>query len=108
MTRSEQDYSSKNDFETRRENQDLELQNISMSQQPLKSITFGTNPTKGTMSPIDSVPVDTKTPDSTPLTPPIHSPTRPTDSPEQKLKVRIPAERNPDPSSSDSSSRKSN
>ena len=42
---SEHNYSSKNDFETRRENQDFERQNISMSQPPLDSTPFGTNTT---------------------------------------------------------------
>ena len=52
-TRSEQNYISKTDFETRRENQDFERQNISMSQPPLDSTTFGINITNVTTSPID-------------------------------------------------------
>ena len=57
---SEHNYSSKNDFETRRENQDFERQNISMSQPPLDSTPFGTNTTNVKKSPIESIPVRTK------------------------------------------------
>ena len=60
---SEQKYNSINDFETRRENQYFERQNISMSRPPLDSTPFGMNTTNGTMSPIDSIPVGTKTPE---------------------------------------------
>ena len=42
-TRSEQNYISKNDFETRRENQDFGRQNYSMSRPPLDSTPLGTN-----------------------------------------------------------------
>ena len=53
--RSEQKYSYKTDFETRRENQDFGRQNISMSQPPLDSTPFGRNTTNKTTSPIDSI-----------------------------------------------------
>ena len=65
-TRPEQKYSSKNDFETRRENQYFERQNISMSRPPLDSNPFGINTTNGATSPIDSIPVGTETPEPTP------------------------------------------
>ena len=52
-TRSEQNYSYKTDFETRRENQDFGCQNISMSRPPFDSTPFGTNTTTGTTSPIE-------------------------------------------------------
>ena len=51
--RSEQKYSSKTDFETRKENQDFERQNISMSRPLLDLTTFGANATSKTTSPID-------------------------------------------------------
>ena len=56
-TRSEQNYSSKTDFETRKKTQDFGQQNISMSQPLLESTPFGTNTTNGTMSPIELIPV---------------------------------------------------
>ena len=52
-TGSDQDYNDKTDFETRRENQDFERQNIAMGQLPLDLTTLGTNTTNGTTSPID-------------------------------------------------------
>ena len=69
-TGSEQDYNSKTDFETRRKNQDFGRQNNSMSRPHLDLTPLGTNTTNGTTSPIDSIPVGTKTPDPTPLTQP--------------------------------------
>ena len=61
-TRPEQNYSSKTDFETRRENQDFERQNNSTSRPPLDSTTLGTNTTNGTMSPIVSLTTGTTIP----------------------------------------------
>ena len=80
-TRSEQNYSYKTDFETRRENQDFRRQHTSLSRPPLDSTTFDTNTTNKTMSPmspVDSIPVKTKAPDPAPLTLTKDSPTRPT------------------------------
>ena len=76
-TRSEQNNRYKTDFETRRENQDFGRQNISMSQPPLDSTTFGTNITNRTMSPIDSISIREKTLDPTQLTQQMDFPTRP-------------------------------
>ena len=59
-TRSEKNYSSKPDFETRRENQDFGRQNSYMSRPPLDSTRLGTNTNNGTMPPIDTIPVRTK------------------------------------------------
>ena len=67
-TRSEQKYNHKTHFATRRENQDFERTNISMSQPPLDSTPFGTKKTNITMSPINSIPVGKKMPDPTLLT----------------------------------------
>ena len=98
-TGSEQNYSYKTDFETRRKNQDFGRQNISMSRPPLESTTFGMNTTNGTTSPIDSIPVSTKTTYPIPLTRPMdfstrptESPTQPTDSSKRKGKFHIPAD----------------
>ena len=104
-TRSEQNCSSKTDFETRRENQYFERQNISMSRPPLGSTPFGTNTTNRTTSSIDSIPVGTKIPETTPPTRPTDSPILPTDSSEQTGKAHVPGDLDPDPSSSDSSSK---
>ena len=46
-TGSEQNYNTKTDFETRRENKDLRRQNNSMSRPPLDSTSLGTNTTNG-------------------------------------------------------------
>ena len=51
-----------------------------MSQPPLESTTFCTNTTNQTTSPIDLIPVKTKTTDPIPLTQPNNPPTKPTDS----------------------------
>ena len=59
-TRSEQNYSYKTGFETRRENQDFGRQNISMSRLPLDSTHLGTNTTNVTTSSIDSIPLRKK------------------------------------------------
>ena len=64
-TRLEQDYRYKNDFEIWRENQDLGRQNNSMSRPPLESTPIGTNTTNSKTSPIDLIPVRTKTPNPT-------------------------------------------
>ena len=53
-------YSSKTDFETRKDNQYFEGQSISMSWQLLDSTPFGTNTTNGIKSPIDLIPVGKK------------------------------------------------
>ena len=79
-TRSEQNYSYKPDFETRREKQDLGRQNISMIRQPLDWTPFGTNTANGTTSPIESIPARTKTSDPTLLTRPTEYSTRSTES----------------------------
>ena len=91
-TRSEQNYSYKNDFETRRENQDFGPQNISMSRPPLDSTHFGTNTTNRKTSPIDLIPARTKPPDPMPLTRPTDSPTQPMESSKQKVKSHVPAD----------------
>ena len=105
-TGSEQIYSSKTDFETRREHQDFERQNISMSQPPLDSTPFGKNTTNRTTSPIDSIPVRTKTLYPKPLTRPTDSPILPTDLPFNNGKLHVPGDPGPDQSLSDSSSKK--
>ena len=79
-----------------------------MSRPPLDSTHFGTNTTNGTTSPIDLIPVRTKTPEPTPQTRPIDSSTPLTDSSEQNGKAHVPGDQDPDPSSSDSSLKKSN
>ena len=63
-------YNFKSDFETVREIQYFERENISMSRPTLDSTPISTNITNGTTSPIDSIPVGAKTPDSMPLTQP--------------------------------------
>ena len=60
-TGSEQNYNAKTDFGTRRENQDFGCQNNSMSRPHLESTPLGTNTTNRKTSPIDSIPVETKT-----------------------------------------------
>ena len=92
-TRSTQNHSSKTDFENMRGNQYFERQNISMSQTPLDRTT----------SPIDSIHVGGGIQDLMPQTRQIDSPTLPTDSSEQNGKAHVPADLNPDQSSSDSS-----
>ena len=67
----------------------------------MDSTTLDTNTTNGKKSPIDSIPVETKTPDPMPLT-------RPTEPPEQNGKAHVPGDPDPDPSLSESSSKKSN
>ena len=52
--------SAKTNFESRRENQYFERQNISMSQLPLEYSPFGTNMTNRITSPFDSIPVGEK------------------------------------------------
>ena len=63
-------YNFKSDFETRREIQYFDQENISMSRPTLDSTPLGTNIANETTSPIDSIPVGTKTPEPTPLTRP--------------------------------------
>ena len=77
-----------------------------MSRPPLDSTPLDTNMKNGKMSPIESIPVGTKTPETTPLTPPTYLTTLPTDFPEQNGKSHVPGEPDPDPSLSDSSSNK--
>ena len=67
---SEQNYSYKTDFETRRENQGFRRQNISMSRLPLDSTPLGINTTNGKTSQIYSIPIGTKMPNPTPQTRP--------------------------------------
>ena len=74
-----------------------------MSRPPLDSNPLGTNTTNKKTSPIDSIPVGTKIPDPTPVTPPTDSQTLPTYFPDQNGKVNVPGDPDPDPSSSDSS-----
>ena len=100
-TGSYQDYNTKTDFETRKENQYFWRQNNSISRPPLDSTPLGTNTTNRTISPIDSIPVETKTSYPTPLI-------RPTEFPQQNGKSHVPGELDPDPSLSDSLSKKSN
>ena len=92
-------YNFKNYFETMREIQDFERENISMSRPTLDSTHIGTNTTNGTTSPIKSILVGTKTPEPTPLT-------LPTEFPEQNGKLHVPDDPDSDPSLSDSSPRK--
>ena len=106
-TRPEQNYSSKTDSETRRENQDFEHQNNSTSRPPLDSTTLGTNTTNRTMSPIDLITVGTKKAEPTQRTRPTDYPTLPTNSWKWKEKAHVPVDPESDSSSSDSSSGKS-
>ena len=103
-TRSERKYSSKTDFETRKENQDFGYQNISMSRPPLESTPLGINTTNGTTTEIDSIPVENKTLDPAPQTVPTDLPTLPTDSQKGKETAHVPAEPKSDPSLSEFSS----
>ena len=107
-TRSEQNYSAKTDFETRRENKDFGRQNNSMSQPPLDSTPLGTNNNNGKTSPIESIPVRTKTTEPMQMTPPTDFTTLPTDFQSKNGKAHVPGDPSPDPSSSYSSSNKSN
>ena len=100
-TGSEKKYKPKSDFETRRENQDFGHQNNSMSRPPLDLTPLGTNTTNRTTSPIELIPVGTKLPEPTSLTPP-------TEFSEQIGKGHVPGDPYQDPSSSDSSQKKSN
>ena len=65
----------------------------------MELITVGTNMTNKTISPVESIPVGTKTPEPTPLT-------RSTEYPEQNGKVHVLDEPEPYPSLSDSLSDK--
>ena len=106
--RPEQYYSSKTDFECRRENQDFEGQNISFSRPLLDLTPFVTNTTNVTTSPNDSTPVRTNKPELTPRTRPTDLPTLPRYSSEKKGKARVPGDLDPNPSLSDSSSKRYN
>ena len=75
------------------------LESTSMGRPPLDSPLLGTNTNNGKKSPIDLIPVGTKTLDPTPLT-------RPTELIEQNGKAHVPGDPDPDPSSSYSSSKK--
>ena len=77
-----------------------------MSRPPLELTPFGTKTTNRTTSPIDSIPVGTKTLEPTPRTRPTDLATLTTDLPEQNGKAYVPREPDPDPSLSDSSSNK--
>ena len=76
-------------------------QNDPMSRPTLDSTSLVTNTTNRKTSPINSIPVGTKTPEHTPLT-------RLTEFPDQNKKAHIPGDLDTDPSSSDLSSKKSN
>ena len=65
----------------------------------MDSTPIGTKTTNGTTSPIELIPVGTKTLEPTPLT-------RPTELPEQNGKAHVPYDPYPDPSFSDSSLKK--
>ena len=80
----ERDYKYKTDFQHWRENQDFGRQNISMSQPPLDSTPISMNTTNRTTTPINSIPIKTKTPDPTPRTRPTESSTQPMDSSNQE------------------------
>ena len=107
-TSPEQNYSTKTDFETRKENQYFKWQNISTSRPLFDLTTFGKNMTNGTKSPISSIPVGKKMLDPTSLTRPTYLPTLPTESSKRKGKAHIPEDPETDPSLSDSSSNKYN
>ena len=62
------------DFETRRRNHYFGCQNDPMSRPTLDSTPLGKNTTNGTTSPIDLIPVGTKTSDPTPLIRPTEFP----------------------------------
>ena len=65
-TRSEPEYSYKNDFQNWRENQGFGRQNILMSRPPLDSTDIGTNMTNRKTSSIDLIPIGTKMPEPMP------------------------------------------
>ena len=70
-TKAKKRYNFKSEFETSRYkvvNQYFGRQNDPMSRPTLDSTPLGTNTTNVTTSPIDSIPVRTKTPELTPLT----------------------------------------
>ena len=96
-TISEKNYSAKTDFETRRENQCFGRQNSSMSRPPLDSTTLGTNTNNVTTSPIESIPVGTKTTEPMQLKPPTYFPTLPKDLSEKNGKAHVPGDLYPDP-----------
>ena len=76
-------YNFKSEFESRRDkrvNLDFRRQHDPTSQPTLDSTTLGKNTRKRTTSPIDSIPVGTKTLEPAPLT-------QPTESPEGKWKI---------------------
>ena len=75
-----------------------------MSQPPLDSNRFGKNTTNGKTSPIDLIPVK-NTPEPTPQTLPTDLPTLPTYPSEKNGKVHVPGDPDPEPSSSDLSSK---
>ena len=81
--------------------QDFGRQNDPMSRPTFDSTPLGTNTTNGTTSPIDSIPVGTKTPEPTQLILPIEFP-------EQNGKAHVSGDPDPDPSLPDSSSKKYN
>ena len=77
-----------------------------MSQLPLDSTPFGTDTTNRKASPIDLIPLGTKTPEPMPQTRPTDSPTLATYLAKQNEKAHVPGDPDPDPSLSDSSSNK--
>ena len=103
-TKENNHYNYKSEFETSREkmvDQYFGRQNDPMSRPTLDSTPLGTNTANETTSPIDSIPVGIKMPESTPLT-------QPTKLTEQNGKSHVPGDPELDPSSSDSSPKKSN
>ena len=103
-TKAKNYYNFKSEFETGREkmaDQDFGRQNYPISQPTLDLTPLGKNSTNRTTSPIDSIPVGTKTPDTMPLS-------QPTVFPEKNGKAHVPGDPNTYPSSSDASSNKPN
>ena len=97
---SDHEYSYKTDFETWRENQEFEHQNILMSRPPLELTLIGTSITNVTMKHLYSTTLGTKVSDLKPLLRPMHS---------SKFRGKAHVQDKPEsgPKSSDSSSRKS-
>ena len=102
-TKAKKHYNFKSEFETRKDkmvDQDFGRQNYPMSRPTLDSTHLGMNKTDISTSPIDSIPVGTKTTDPTSLTLPMEFP-------EKKGKAHVPGDLDPDPSLSYLSSEKS-